>query len=96
MLSMRQREVTASTGGLRSSRGLPSATESPMLQRRDELARDLAIEQGKPLAEAKAEVWSAAEMFKDAAEDIKRITGEVLPSMDANAASTFLESRSGW
>lgn len=55
-----------------------------MLRRRDELARDLAIEQGKPLAEAKAEVSIAAEMFKDAAEDIKRLTGEVLPSMDAN------------
>lgn len=55
-----------------------------ILRRRDELARDLAIEQGKPLAEATVEVSIAAEMFRDAGEDIKRLTGEVLPSTDAN------------
>jgi len=55
-----------------------------MLRRRGELARDLAREQGKPLAEATVEVTVATEMFKDAAEDIKRLSGEVLPSMDSN------------
>lgn len=55
-----------------------------LVRRCHELARDLAAEQGKPLAEATAEVTTAAEMFADAAEDVKRLAGEVLPSSDQN------------
>ena len=51
-------------------------------RRLDRAARDLAIEQGKPLAEATVEVQVAAEMFEAAGEDVKRLTGEVLPSSD--------------
>lgn len=48
----------------------------------DRMAVDLALEQGKPLAEAKIEIMVAAEMFEAAAEDVKRIDGEILPSSD--------------
>jgi acyl-CoA reductase-like NAD-dependent aldehyde dehydrogenase len=53
------------------------------LRRRvDRMARDLAYEQGKPLAEAVIEIDVAAEMFEAAAEDGKRLNGEILPSTD--------------
>jgi acyl-CoA reductase-like NAD-dependent aldehyde dehydrogenase len=48
----------------------------------DRMAVDLALEQGKPLAEARIEIEVAADMFEAAAEDIKRIEGEILPSSD--------------
>ena len=50
--------------------------------RLEPMARDLALEQGKPLAEAVIEISVAAEMFEAAAEDGKRLNGEILPSAD--------------
>src|SRR5919106_2316487 len=56
-----------------------------MEQRKEELGRLLALEQGKPLrAEAVPEIEEAAENFHIAAEDVKRLTTEVLPSEDPN------------
>jgi len=50
-------------------------------RRRDDLARILTLDQGKPLmAEAYGEVDEAAEYFRIAAEDLKRLEGSVLPS----------------
>ena len=46
----------------------------------DELARLLTLEQGKPLAEAKAEVMSSAAYVQWFAEEIRRARGEVIPS----------------
>ncbi|WP_420328806.1 NAD-dependent succinate-semialdehyde dehydrogenase [Mameliella sp.] len=46
----------------------------------DELARILTLEQGKPLAEAKAEVMSSAAYVQWFAEEIRRARGEVIPS----------------
>jgi succinate-semialdehyde dehydrogenase/glutarate-semialdehyde dehydrogenase len=49
--------------------------------RREDLARILTLDQGKPLmAEAYGEVDEAAEYFRIAAEDLKRLEGSVLPS----------------
>lgn len=51
--------------------------------RKEEIARDLAQEQGKPFhSEAMGEVEVAVEMWRDAAEIIKRLEGEVIPSSD--------------
>jgi acyl-CoA reductase-like NAD-dependent aldehyde dehydrogenase len=56
-----------------------------MQQRKEELGRLLALEQGKPLrTEAVAEIEESAENFRIAAEDVKRMTTEVLPSEDPN------------
>jgi len=50
-------------------------------KRSDELGRLLTLDQGKPLkAEAMGEVAEAAEYFRIAAEDLKRLEGRVLPS----------------
>src|SRR3981081_2028936 len=50
-------------------------------RRRDELAHLLTLDQGKPMvAEALGEVDEAAEYFRIAAEDLKRLEGRVLPS----------------
>jgi acyl-CoA reductase-like NAD-dependent aldehyde dehydrogenase len=47
--------------------------------RRDELARTIALEAGKPLRTARVEVDRSAFTFKVAAEEAKRIGGEILP-----------------
>ncbi len=52
-------------------------------QRKEEIARHVSLEQGKPyVAEALPEVEVAAEMFRDAAEAIKRLETAVIPSSD--------------
>lgn len=54
-----------------------------ILDRKEEIARDLAQEQGKPYhTDAIGEVEVAVEMWRDAAEIIKRLEGEVIPSSD--------------
>ena len=51
--------------------------------RKEAIAHDLAQEQGKPYhSDALMEVRIAVEMWRDAAEIIKRLEGEVLPSSD--------------
>jgi len=53
--------------------------------RREELARWLTLDQGKPYkAEALGEVSEAIEYFRIAAEDIKRLETNVIPSMSKN------------
>ncbi|TMF98486.1 MAG: aldehyde dehydrogenase [Chloroflexi bacterium] len=53
--------------------------------RREELARWLTLDQGKPYkAEALGEVGEAIEYFRIAAEDIKRLETNVIPSMAKN------------
>jgi acyl-CoA reductase-like NAD-dependent aldehyde dehydrogenase len=56
-----------------------------MEERKGELGRLLSLEQGKPLhTEGIAEIEEAAENFRVGAEDVKRLTTEVLPSQDTN------------
>lgn len=53
--------------------------------KKEELARELSIEQGKPYRiGALPEIEAAAEMYRIAAEDIKRLDGKVMPSRDAD------------
>jgi succinate-semialdehyde dehydrogenase/glutarate-semialdehyde dehydrogenase len=63
--------------------GLLHAIADVISERKEEIARDLAQEQGKPFhSEALGEVEAAVEMWRDAAEVIKRLEGEVVPSSD--------------
>jgi len=56
-----------------------------MERRRDDLAHWLTLDQGKPLkAEAEGEVSEAIEYFRIAAEDIKRLETNVIPSAAKN------------
>lgn len=51
-----------------------------MLEHREDLARILTAEQGKPLTEAQGEIDYAASFLEWYAEEAKRIPGEVIPS----------------
>lgn len=48
----------------------------------EEMARQLSLEQGKPLAEAQGEVRFAAGLYRDAGENITRLTTDIIPSVD--------------
>src|SRR5438105_9314801 len=54
---------------------------------KSELARTLALEAGKPIAQARVELDRTIFVFRDAAEEATRIGGEVLPA-DAVPAGT--------
>lgn len=54
-------------------------TAELMRERADAIARTLTMEQGKPLAEAKAEVLHSADTFEWFAEEGKRAYGQVIP-----------------
>jgi len=54
-------------------------------ERKDEFARELSLEQGKPyVAEAIPDIEETAENFRIAAEDVKRMESAVIPSQDVN------------
>jgi acyl-CoA reductase-like NAD-dependent aldehyde dehydrogenase len=54
-------------------------------ERREEFARELSLEQGKPYAaEALADIDETAENFRIAAEDVKRMETAIIPSQDVN------------
>jgi succinate-semialdehyde dehydrogenase/glutarate-semialdehyde dehydrogenase len=55
-----------------------------MLERRDDLARRLTLEQGKPLRMARAEVGYAADFLSWFAEEAKRVYGETIPAPRAD------------
>ncbi len=50
--------------------------------RREGLGRELSLEQGKPYREAVDELAFAAELFRDAAENVKRLETGIVPSKD--------------
>src|SRR5262245_63240311 len=50
--------------------------------RADELARLTTHEQGKPIHEARDDASDTAALFRDSAEDAKRLYGETIPSTD--------------
>jgi len=54
-------------------------------ERREEFARELSLEQGKPYAaEALGDIDETAENFRIAAEDVKRMETAIIPSQDVN------------
>jgi succinate-semialdehyde dehydrogenase/glutarate-semialdehyde dehydrogenase len=58
--------------------------------RSDDLARELTTEQGKPLAESRGDVTSAAAGFRLADAEARRLTGETVPVADpAKRVLTF-------
>jgi succinate-semialdehyde dehydrogenase / glutarate-semialdehyde dehydrogenase len=56
------------------------AVRDLMLERREELARLLSLEEGKPIGEARGEIAYAGGFLEFFAEEGKRIGGEVIPS----------------
>ncbi|TKS60837.1 MAG: aldehyde dehydrogenase [Nitrospira sp.] len=81
-------EAIASTSGAAATMGgLPAHARYNILQqiaaliyrRRDEFASTITAEAGKPIADAKREVSRAVQTFTVAAEEARRIPGEVVP-----------------
>lgn len=79
--------IAAATAAFQVTRKLPSWKRAEVLEkvsagiatRREELARTIALEAGKPIRTARAEVDRAIFTFKVAAEESKRIYGEIVP-----------------
>ena len=79
--------IAAATEAFETTRRLASHERAAVLERisgliaerRDDLARTIALEAGKPLKVAKVEADRAAFTFKIAAEESKRIYGEIVP-----------------
>src|SRR5699024_2776480 len=55
-----------------------------LINRTDELAKILTMEQGKPLSEAEGEIKAASGFLHWYSEEAKRIYGETIPSSDPN------------
>jgi acyl-CoA reductase-like NAD-dependent aldehyde dehydrogenase len=79
--------ITKATAAFEITRKMPIWKRSEILEkisagiaaRRDELAQTIALEAGKPIKTARAEVDRAVFTFKIAAEESKRIYGELIP-----------------
>ena len=61
-----------------------------LYKRRDEFAQTITAEAGKPIADAKREVGRAVQTFTIAAEEAKRIPGEVVPLDWTPTTESFL------
>ena len=81
-----QRAIAAAAGAFEITRALPTWKRAAILEaisaaiasRRDELAQTMALEAGKPMKSARVEVDRAVFTFKVAAEETKRIHGEIV------------------
>ncbi|MDF2370693.1 MAG: NAD-dependent succinate-semialdehyde dehydrogenase [Rhizobiaceae bacterium] len=62
-----------------------------VLERIDHISEVMSAEQGKPLAEARAETFRAAELLEWAAEEGRRSYGETIPAPDGLRYMTFWE-----
>jgi acyl-CoA reductase-like NAD-dependent aldehyde dehydrogenase len=80
--------LNANVAAARACREMPAYERAASLRRiadaltaeRASLARTLALEAGKPIAQAQVELGRAIALFQDAAEEATRIGGEVLPT----------------
>ncbi|MEP7057832.1 MAG: NAD-dependent succinate-semialdehyde dehydrogenase, partial [Caldimonas sp.] len=64
-------------------------------ERRDEIARDITLDQGKPLAEARQEVTSCAEHAEWHAEECRRIYGRTIPARFPNVRQIVMRQPVG-
>lgn len=86
------RALGAAERGFRVWRAVPAADRQRIMQRgidairarREEIARCLTLEQGKPLSQARAEVDVAANMMQWYAEQARRAYGRIVPGSAAN------------
>lgn len=72
-----------------------SRAHALMLERADELARLMSMEQGKPLRAARTEVGYAADFLIWFAEEAKRVYGSTIPSHRSNQRFTVLRQPIG-
>jgi acyl-CoA reductase-like NAD-dependent aldehyde dehydrogenase len=80
--------LDANVAAARAARAMPAYARAAALRKiaaglegvREELARTLALEAGKPITQARTEIDRAIFVFNDGAEEATRIAGEVLPA----------------
>ena len=80
--------LDANVAATRAARAMPAYARAAALRKvatgleaaREEFARTLALEAGKPITQARTEIERAIFVFHDAAEEATRIEGEVLPA----------------
>jgi acyl-CoA reductase-like NAD-dependent aldehyde dehydrogenase len=80
--------LDANVAAARACREMPAYERAHALRRvgdelaaqREEVSRTLALEAGKPISQARVELDRAIALFRDAAEEATRISGEVLPT----------------
>ncbi len=80
--------LDANVAAARACRTMPAYERAAALRKiadglaaeRSELARTLALEAGKPISQARLELDRAIFVFRDAAEEATRISGEMLPA----------------
>jgi glyceraldehyde-3-phosphate dehydrogenase (NADP+) len=90
-----RRALDAAVRAAPEARRMPAHARSEVLsrvrkgieERREELARVLALEAGKPITAARTEVTRMLATFQDGVEEARRITGELIP-LDAVPAGT--------
>ena len=86
--------IKSSISGFEAMRKLPSYTRCEILhgitrrlrERREEFARTMTLESGKPIRDSRAEVDRAVLTFTVAREEAKRLSGETIP-LDLNQVS---------
>lgn len=98
-----RRAIAAAAQAEETLRWMTPAERSAMCKRvvdalerhRDEMARVITLDQGKPYhKEGKWEAGACQHFFREASEDIIRLHGETIPSSDRNKrVSTFWQSR---
>jgi succinate-semialdehyde dehydrogenase / glutarate-semialdehyde dehydrogenase len=95
--------IDAAQAALPAWRAMPAAARARILRRwaelivahADELALLMTLEQGKPLAESRAEVTYAASFFEWFAEESRRIYGDTIPSPNPNNRIVVLKQPVG-
>lgn len=91
-----ERAVSAAAKGFAEWRNVPAieratimrSAASRLRERRDDVARLLTQEQGKPLAEARAEISFASDIIEWFADEGLRVYGRVVPARSANVQQT--------
>lgn len=98
-----RRAIQAAEAAMKSWRGLAAKDRARILRRwhdlmmeqQEELAQLLTAEQGKPLAEARAEIAYAASFLEWFGEEAKRVYGDVIPGHAADKRIVVLKQPIG-
>ena len=98
-----RRAIEAADAALPAWRARPAKERANLLRRwyelivanREELAALMTLEQGKPLAEARGEIGAGSAQVEWAAEEAKRVYGDVIPAAASNLRYVVLKAPIG-
>ncbi|GAB5525455.1 MAG: NAD-dependent succinate-semialdehyde dehydrogenase [Roseivirga sp.] len=98
-----EQAIAAADVAFRSWKALPAMDRSRLIRRwhdlilenKEDLARLLTLEQGKPLAESRGEIAYGASYIEWFAEEAKRVYGDTIPAPQANKRTIVLKQPVG-